>query len=250
MLETLAEIYRGEGRVAAVEEPPRSTLLPPEITALNQTAEKYEKDGLYPSAEDTYDRAVASAEKIDADPESRYGALTVMEMDLLGHLFEQEGLTDRAEKVYLRALEYTEQRAGPQQPGKGFALALYPMSLVNLYQNEGRLQDAERVVRHALDIQVACLGERHRAVVQTLTILAAVYEDEGKSDASKLAQAATTYERGIAIQEADLGPNDPGIVSLLQKYADLLQKLHEDTKAAEIQNKIAGITAAQQKNRQ
>jgi tetratricopeptide (TPR) repeat protein len=250
MQETLTEIYRGEGRVAAVEESPRNPLLPPEITALNQAAEKYEKDGLYPSAEDTYDRAVTSAEKIDADPESRYGALAVMEMDLLGHLFEHEGLKDRAEKVYLRALEYAEQRAGPQQSCKSFSFALYPMSLVNLYQNERRLQDAERVVLHALDIEMACLGERHRAVVQTLTTLAAIYEDEGKSDASKLAQAATTYERGIAIQEANLGPNDPGIVSLLQKYADLLQKLHEDTKAAEIQNKIAGITAAQQKNRQ
>src|ERR1700682_5782994 len=34
--ETLEEIYRGEGRAVAVEERPRSTILPPELTALNQ----------------------------------------------------------------------------------------------------------------------------------------------------------------------------------------------------------------------
>ena len=170
-----------------------------------------------------------------------------MEIDSLGQLFEREGLNDRAERAYLNALEYTEQRAGPQQPGKGFALALYPVSLVNLYRNEGRLQDAERVVQHALDIQVASLGERHRAVVQTLTMLADIYEDEGKNEPATLAQAATTYERAIAIQETNLGSVDPGLLSLLQKYADLLQKLHEDAKAAGVKSKIAAISATQQK---
>lgn len=238
--ETLAEIYRGEGKAVAAEQPARATLSP-ELTALNQAAEKYEKDGLYPSAEDTYGRAVALAKKLDADPQSSYAGLALVEMDALGQLFEREGLKDKAEKSYLSALEYTEQRAGPQQPAKGFALALYPVLLVNLYRNEGRLQDAEQVVQHALDIQVACLGERHRAVVQTLTMLADIYEDEGKSDPAKLAQAAATYERALAIQETNLGPNDPGLRPLLEKYVDLLQKLHEETKVAEVKAKIAAI---------
>lgn len=243
--ETLEEIYRGEGRTVAVAEPPLGPTLPPELIALNQAAEKYEKDGLYPSAEDTYEKAVALAEEIDADPHGRYGTLAVMEMDFVGRLFEREGFKDRAEKSYLSALQYTEQRAGPQQPGKGFALALNPISLVGLYRTEGRLQNAERVVQHALDIQVTCLGERHRAVVQTLTILAGIYEDEGKNDPAKLAQAATTYERAIAIQEANLGSGDPALLPLLQKYADLLQELHEDVKAAEVKSKMATISAPQ-----
>jgi len=246
--ETLEEIYRGEGRTVAVEERPRNTILPPELTALDQTAERYEKDRLYPSAEDTYERAVALAEKIDANPQGRYGDLALTQIDLLGHLFEREGLKDRAENSYLSALEYTEQRAGPQQPGRGFALALYPLSLVSLYRNEGRLQDAERVVRHALDIQVASLGERHRAVVQTLTMLADIYEDEGKNDLAKLEQAAATYGHAVAIQETNLGSGDPGLLPLLQKYADVLQKLHDDAKTAEVKSKIAAISAAQQNN--
>src|SRR4029077_8822305 len=128
--------------------------------------------------------------------------LAPAQMDSLGHLFEREGLKDRAEKSYLSALEYLEQRAGPLQPAMGFALALYPVSLIDLYRNEGRLRDAERVVQHALDIQVTCLGEQHRSVVQTLAMLAGIYEDEGKNDPAKLAHAATTYERAIRIQES------------------------------------------------
>jgi hypothetical protein len=244
--ETLAQIYRGEGRAVAVDQPARS-YLPPELTALNQAAEKYEKDGLYPSAEDAYGRAVRLAEKIDADPQGDYGNLAPLEMDSLGQLFEREGLEDRAEKSYLSALEYMEQRAGPQQPGKGFAASLYPISLVSLYRNEGRLKDAEQAVQHALDIQVACLGERHRSVVQTLSMLADIYEDEGKNEPTQIERAASTYERAIAIQESNLGPNDSGLLPLLQGYAGLLQKLHEDRKAAEVKSKIAAISAIQQK---
>jgi len=247
--ETLAQIYRGEGRAVTVEQPARS-YLPPELTALNQAAEKYEKDGLYPSAEDAYERAIRLAEKIDAEPQGHYGNLAPLEMDSLGQLLEREGLKDRAEKSYLSALEYMEQRAGPQQLAKGFAASLYPGALVGLYRNEGRLNDAERVVQHVLDVQVACLGERHRSVVQTLTMLADIYADEAKNDPAKLAQAASTYERALAIQESNLGPNDSGLLPLLQRYADLLQELHEDTKAAQVKSKIAAISATQQKKQQ
>jgi len=54
---------------------------------LNKTAEKY--DGLYPSAEETYNRAIVLAEKIEADPQNRYGGLIVREMNSLGRLFEK-----------------------------------------------------------------------------------------------------------------------------------------------------------------
>jgi hypothetical protein len=94
---------------------------------------------------------------------------------------------------------------------------------------------------------VACLGERHRSTVRTLTMLADIYEDEGTDDPAKLALAANTYEQVIAIQESNLGPDDSGLLPLLQKYAGLLQKLHEDTKAAEVKSKIAAISATQPK---
>ena len=46
-----------------------------------------------------------------------------------------------------------------------------------------------------LEIQEKSLGERHSAVVQTLTTLAGIYEEEGKNDETKYALALPLYER-------------------------------------------------------
>jgi len=62
-----------------------------------------------------------------------------------------------------------------------------------------------------------------------------------------LAEAKATYERAIAMQEANLGPNDPSLINLLQKYASLLSRLTEDTKAAEVNARITSIQAIQRK---
>ena len=78
--ETMAEIYRGEGRAAQAEAGAPRTGLPPELVALNQAAEKYLNDGLYPSAEDTYKQAIELAGKMDSDHD-HYGTLRTVEMD-------------------------------------------------------------------------------------------------------------------------------------------------------------------------
>jgi len=240
--ETTAEIYRGEGRAAQVEEGRPRTSIPPELTALNQTAEKYVNDGLYPSAEETYKQAIVLATKMDSDRD-HYGGLRIMEMGQLGQLFEREGFKDRAERSYRDALEIEEQEARSQSGRRTFAESLLPMNLINLYRNEGRLQDAESVVQGVLEIQVASLGERHRAIVDTLAELADIREHEGEKDPTKLADAKATYERAIAMQEANLGANDPSLTSLLEKYASLLSKLNEDAKAAEVRARIASLQA-------
>lgn len=243
--ETMAEIYRGEGKAAQVKEGRPRTGLPPELVALNQAAEKFINDGLYPSAEETYERAIKLAEKMDSDRD-HYGGLRIVEMDQLGQLFEREGFKDRAEKSYKDALEIGEQEARSQSGLPTFAMSL-PPNLSYLYRNEGRLQEAEAVVQGVLEIQVALLGERHRATVDTLAELADIREQEGQKDPTKLAEAKATYEQAIAIQEANLGPNDAGLVSLLQKYADILSRLEEDAKASEVRDRIASIQATQQK---
>ena len=231
------------------ENVPREKSVPSDLDALNKTAEKYEQDGLYPSAEDTYNRALAMAEKMEADPQNRYGGLIVMEMNSLGQLFEKEGFQDRAEKTYANALAINEKQAGPDRGHAAFALMLDPHYLVNLYRTEGRLTDAEPLLQRVLETQERSLGERHRAVVQTLTTFAHIYQEEGKTDQAKYALALPLYERAIKIQEANLGPDHPEVLSLLSEYADLLQKLHEDAKAAEIRARVARISSADQKDR-
>jgi tetratricopeptide (TPR) repeat protein len=244
--ESMAEIYRGEGKEAQFKEGRPRTGLPPELVALNQAAEKFINDGLYPSAEETYERAIKLAEKMDSDRD-HYGGLRIVEIDQLGQLFEREGFKDRAEKSYKDVMEIEEQEARSQSGRPTFAESLLPLNLIYLYKNEGRLQEAEAVVQGVLQIQVALLGERHRAIVDTLAELADIREQEGQKDPTKLADAKATYERAIAMQEANLGPNDASLVSLLQKYADILSRLEEDAKAAEVRGRIASIQATQQK---
>jgi tetratricopeptide (TPR) repeat protein len=243
--ETAAEIYRGEGRVAQVEERRPRTGLPPELVALNQTAEKYLNDGRFPSAEETYKQAIELAGKMDSDHD-HYGTLRIVEMDQLGQLFEREGFKDRAEKSYKDALEIGEQEARSQTGRPTFAMSL-PLNLCYLYRNEGRLQDAEAVVQAVLEIQIASLGERHRVIVDTLAELADIRDQEGQKDPTKLAGAKATYERAISMQVANLGPNDPSLIRLLEKYAGLLSRLNEDAKAAEVTARIASIQATQPK---
>lgn len=247
--ERLKEVYAAEGRTVDAEQVPPEIYSPRELDALNQTAEKYEKDGLYPSAEEAYNRAIALAEKIEADPQNRYGGLIVMEMNLLGQLLEKEGFKDRAERNYASALEVNEKQSGPDPSHPGSAQSLDPHFLIGLYRGEGRLQDAEPVLQHVLETMVRALGERHRAVVQTLIVFAGVYVEEGKSDEAKRAKALPLYERALAIQEASLGPADPGLLPLLEPYADLLAKLHDSPKAAEVRARIDLISAAQRTGR-
>ena len=235
------EVYRAQGRWADADQVPDGRDGPPELDALNKVAEKYERDGLYPSAEDAYNRAIALAEKIEADPHNAYGGLIVQETNSLGQLFEKEGFKDRAEKTYARALEFDETQAGPERGRSAFAQMLDLHYLLDLYRKEGRLTDAERVVKQALEIQERSLG-RHRVVVQTLMTLAGLYEEEGKKSEANYSQALTYYERALTIQEVNLGPSHPEVLGLLSKCADLHTKLHEDAKAAELRARMAIIT--------
>jgi hypothetical protein len=246
--ERLAQVYRAEGRTVDAERLPQDDV-PPELGALNRVAEEYQNDGLYPSAEETYGRAIAVAEKIEADPQNRYGGLIVREMNSLGQLFEKEGFNDRAERTYVSALEVNEKLAGPQRGHTAYAVLLDPHYLLELYRKDGRLKDAEPLLQRVLEIQEKSLGERHGAVVQTLLTLAGVYEEEGKSNEAKYAPALPLYERALAIQQVNLGADHPELLGLLGQYANLLLKLHYDAKAAEVRARMAMISTAQQNER-
>jgi len=63
-----------------------------------------------------------------------------------------------------------------------------------------------------------------------------LYKDENKYE-----QAKPLFERAMKIYEANLGLYDRQEVSALSSYADLLRKMHEDGKAAEIQARIKKI---------
>jgi tetratricopeptide (TPR) repeat protein len=241
----LDEIYRGEGRHAEAAQLAPESPFPAELEALNKAADKFTDDKVYPSAEDTYNRAILLAQRLDADPQSRFnGSLTMREMSSLARLYENEDAKDKAERTYLTVQEMNEKRAGSEPSQRGFAMALNPVNLIYLYQNEGRFNDAEAMLQHVFDLQVKYLGEKDRVVVETLTTLAGVYEQAGEKDPAQYAQARATYERALSLQESMLGPQHPQLLPLLQRFAVVLEKLHDDAKMVEVKGRIAAISAA------
>jgi hypothetical protein len=246
LTELVTEIRNAEGKTPDTSHLPYGGDYPGELQALNDTARKFETDGLYPAAEDAFRRAIATAERIEADPRNLRDGLVVVEMNFLGQLYEKEGLNDRAEQTYLSSLRIQEKNADPELRHTGYAVTLGAGELVDLYRKEGRLRDAESVLQQILDIQAKSLGERNRTVAQTMVRLAGIDQEEGKADAADYAKAVPLYERALAIQEANLGPDNPQLINVLGPYADLLDKMHSSGKADEVRARIARISPPQQ----
>jgi tetratricopeptide (TPR) repeat protein len=196
----LAKVYSAEGRQVDAERTlsaasSEGEFGQPEILALNKVAERFEKDGLYPSAEETYARGIALAEKIEASPENRFGGLVVAETELFGQLFQREHHNAQAEREYLAAMDIDEKYLARLPEHSPYAEHLSFRLLLDLYREEGRLKDIEPVILHILALQEKALGQRNRAVLQTMMALANVYKDEGKDS-----EAQTVNARILAIQ--------------------------------------------------
>ncbi len=240
----VTQIHNAEGKSAEIEHLPYAGDYPRELDTLNKAAKKFEADGLYPSAEDTFHRAISLAGKIEADPQNVFDGLVVVETILLGQTFEKEGMKDRAEQTYLSALQMQENNAGPDPGHRGSAATLAPSYLVELYRGEGRLTDAETLLQQVIEIQIRSLGDHNRQVLETIRMLIGIDEKEGESDPAKYAKAVPLYEQALAIQEANLGPNHTQLLGFLGPYAELLDKLHSTAKAAEVRARMAQITSA------
>ncbi len=240
----LSEIYREEGKVVEDAQIPDPNF-PADLEALNVTGNKFMQDGLYPSAEEAYNRAIDLARKLDADPQSRFnGSLTMREIYFLGRVYEEEGAKDKAEQAYLTAQAMNEKHASSDPGGMAYAAALNPVSLISLYRDEGRFKEAEAILERVVELQVKYLGEKHRAVVESLTTLASVYEQEGQKDPAQCAQARSSYERALSIQESMVGAEHPQLLPLLRQYAQLLGMMNDTAKQAEVQKRIEAISAA------
>ncbi len=241
--QTLSSVYRHEGRSVEANDVTDSVPsgldadLPPELVALHKSARQSEKDGLFPDAEFTYRQAVSY---IEAHPKWDGGRMPVLltgflsdEYNSLGHILELEGRNDLAEESYKKAIAQREAMAAEiHVPMSSFNFT----ALTILYQREGRLNEMEPYFQHALDLQERELGTSSINVARTLVAFGNLYKSEGK-----FAQAESLFEQAMNIYEANLGLYDRQEVHVLQPYVDLLHKLHEDAKAAAIQQWISMI---------
>jgi tetratricopeptide (TPR) repeat protein len=204
---TLTDIYNHEGRTVEGEKVAASGMesdLPPELDALQKSAQKSEKDGLYPDAEFRYRQAAAY---IEAHPEWDGGkmptnltGLLVMEYSRLADVLEKEGRDDLAEEAYKKAIASMERRL----PNGQVTLQSFSfLRLRDLYRREKRLDELEPIIAHALEIQEKTVGESSTKVAQTLVMFGNLYKDE-----NKYAQAEPLFERAMKIYEANLGLYD------------------------------------------
>jgi tetratricopeptide (TPR) repeat protein len=241
---TLAEVYRDEGRTVDASQVDASNMdadFPPELDALNKSAQQYEKDGLYVQAEFTYRQAAAY---IDAHPMWNGGKIPAnltgmlsMEYDGIGRALEKQGRKELAEESFKKAIASQEAQA-PESP---MAVGSFNFSgLMDLYRQQGRLNELEPIIQHAIELQEKFVGESSNNVAHTLVTFAELYKQE-----SKYAQAKPLYERAMKIEELNFGPNNQRSISTLSSYADLLLKLHEGAKAAELQTHIQEIEKKQ-----
>jgi len=242
--EVLAEIHHAEGKPADTSQLPYGGNDPAELQTLNDAAKKFVADGLYPSAEDALTTAIAAAQKLEADPRNVRSGLTVMEMNLLGQLYEKEGFLDRAERTFVDSLKIQEGKVNPEPGRGGYAATIGALDLVDLYRKENRLKDAESVLQNIVEIQTRALGERHRVTIQTMVRLAGLETEEGKADAAEFTKARSLYERALALQETNLGPENRQLINVLAPYGDLLKKMNDTAKAAEVQERIKQLSAA------
>jgi tetratricopeptide (TPR) repeat protein len=241
---TLTDIYNHEGRTVEGERVAASGMesdLPPELDALEKSAQQSEKDGLYPDAEFKYRQAAAY---IEAHPEWDGGkmpanlmGLLVGEYTRLGNVLEKEGRNDLAEEAYRKAIASMERKS----PNGQVTLQSFSfLGLRDLYRREKRLDELEPIIAHALELQEKTVGDSSDKVAQTLLMFGDLYKDE-----NKYAQAEPLLERAMKIYETNLGLYDRQELSLLRSYADLLHKLSEDPKAAEIDARIKKIEKQQ-----
>jgi tetratricopeptide (TPR) repeat protein len=160
-----------------------------------------------------------------------------MEYNGIGRALEKQGRNDLAEESFKKAIASQEAQA-PESP---MAVGSFNFSgLMDLYRQQGRLSELEPIIQHAIELQEKFIGESSINLAHTLVTLAGVYQQEGK-----YAQAEPFYERAMKIEEVNFGPNNQRSTSTLSSYADLLLKLHEDAKAAELQAHIQEIEKKQ-----
>ncbi len=202
-----------------------------DVVNLEVLARQYEQNHADDLAEATYQKAIAMIEKsLGADDPTYLPG----ELQQLGDLLEREGRNPEAEQLFKRALELRERAVEPRQALRAAYLPYH--RLVGLYRTEGRLGEMESTLRRVLELQEKMLGPQHAALVETLLALADVYKEE-----EKYADADPLYQRALEIQEQNVGADTRQILGALGRYAYLLRKMNEPTRAQAIEARAQAL---------
>ncbi len=262
-LDDLAILYHDQGRyeqaeplyqrALAIREQALGPLHPDVAATLNDLASLYDEQKKYVQAEPLYQQALATREQILGPHhpdiattlnnlaglyihQSNYDqAIPLLEQALaireeilgtqhprvansqsnLASLYYRRGKYEQAEPLLQRSLVTREQLLGPQHPDIAHTL----INLAYLYYAQGKNPQAEPLYLRALAIREATLGPQHPLVIKNICGLADLYNNEGN-----YAQAELLYQRALALGAQALGPQHPDVMSIQEKYANLLRR--------------------------
>ena len=166
---------------------------------------------------------------------------TLTDLGFIASDFCAQGKIQEAEQLLKQTIELARQNpeSGPLRVARVIGLQ---ENLASLYRFEHRSTEAEPLLEEAMrsceslsTLSPQCAGFR--------VSLAEIYRNEGRP-------IAAAYERALRIQEKNLGPDHPRLLSVLTNYFTVARALGDQAKVTELQAWIDSIQDKMEAQRQ
>ena len=189
---------------------------------INKLAGIAELRGDYQQAEERYQQALGIGEQaLGSDHPD-----VALFLNNLAFLATRQEQYQKAEPLYQRALSIYERSQQSQHPD----MALFLNNLARFYRNIHNEERAEALLRRALAIQKEFLDPTDPDITLSLNNLADVLIDQHRDE-----EAAPLLHRALAILLLRVsGYEHPKIELVREKYASLLERLHQNEEAKEL----------------
>ncbi len=125
-----------------------------------------------------------------------------------------EGRITEAKELIAKSINMTEQILGIIHSETATRLA----KLAKIELLEKNLAESERHCLQSLEIDRTIVGEQHPAYANDLTILASIYQEQGRVERAK-----SLYGQAITILSKTLPPDSPDLKSNQAAYKTLLK---------------------------
>lgn len=173
-----------------------------------------------PSAEGYFRRSLGILEKAFGPNHVNVGVALAQ----LGTLYAWEDEPDKAEPTLLRAIEILEKERPEGHGDVGFAL----VALAKLYSDREDYEKAERQLLRAKAI-LEYPGQGGVGIIPVLVGLGNVHFVRGE-----YAEAESKLNSALAVCERELGPNHPGVVTILHNLAIVSEAQNRPARAVEL----------------
>lgn len=234
-LNGLAVVYRAQGRGAEAEKLARRAAEASEAAwgpadrrtaaSLKNLADLLSLQGKNREAEPLYRRAL----DVERRAPGTTNAAVAERLRDVALVCQAQGKNGEAERLYKESLAAAEK-----EDGGGPELAFQLDELALLYQEQGRFEDAEPLYRRALALREKMRGPGHPETLTAVAALAMFEEARGRN-----AEAAALYKR--AVEGAGKDADRSSLVSWLESYAGLLERMGRSGEAAPLKGRALAL---------